>query len=165
MDEVVLERLERPPIGEQRVEIVERKGLGHPDSICDAVMEEISKAINGEYHRRFGRILHNNIDKGLLVAGRVRRRFGGGRVLRPMELIVGDRASFRVGKIRIPIREIAAETAREWLRKHLRHMDAERTFVTGSSSRRDPRSSRPSSSGGLRSMRPMIRRRRSATPP
>ena len=126
MAEVVLERLGRPTIGEQRVEIVERKGLGHPDSICDMVMEEISRAINGEYHRRFGRILHNNIDKGLLVAGRVRRRFGRGRVLRPMELIVGDRATFCVGKIRIPIREIAAETAREWLRKHLRHVDAER---------------------------------------
>jgi len=126
MAEVVLERLGRPPIGEQRVEIVERKGLGHPDSICDMVMEEIARAINGEYQRRFGRIFHNNIDKGLLVAGRVRRRFGVGRVLRPMELIVGDRATFRVGKIRMPIKEIAVETAREWIRKHLRHVDAER---------------------------------------
>ena len=35
MTEIVLERLQRLPIGEQRVEIVERKGLGHPDSICD----------------------------------------------------------------------------------------------------------------------------------
>jgi S-adenosylmethionine synthetase len=43
-----------------------------------------------------------------------------------MELIVGDRATFRVGKVKIPIREIAAETAREWVRKHLRHVDAER---------------------------------------
>ena len=84
MAEIVLERLQRPPIAEQKFEIVERKGLGHPDSICDAVMEEIARAINGEYQKRFGEILHNNIDKGLLVAGRVSRRLGGGRVLRPI---------------------------------------------------------------------------------
>ena len=126
MREILLERLERPPIGEQRVEIVERKGLGHPDSICDTVMEEIAKAINSEYQKRFGQVLHNNIDKGLLVAGRVRRRLGGGRVLRPMELIIGDRATFRVGRVRLPIKEIAIEAARAWVRNHLRHVDPER---------------------------------------
>jgi S-adenosylmethionine synthetase len=39
MPQVRVQRIQQPPIGEQRVEIVERKGLGHPDSICDAVME------------------------------------------------------------------------------------------------------------------------------
>lgn len=126
MVEILLERLRLPPIGEQRVEIVERKGLGHPDSICDALMEEIARAINGEYLKRFGQILHNNIDKGLLVAGRVRRRLGGGVVLQPMELVVGDRATSRVGKVRVPIKEIAVEAAMGWVRKHLRHVDAER---------------------------------------
>jgi len=67
MAEIVLECLERRPIGEQRVEIVERKGVGHPDTICDGVMEAIARAINNEYQKRFGAILHNNIDKGLLV--------------------------------------------------------------------------------------------------
>ncbi|MBI3780087.1 MAG: methionine adenosyltransferase [candidate division NC10 bacterium] len=126
MAEIVLERLQRPPIAEQKFEIVERKGLGHPDSICDAVMEEIARAINGEYQKRFGEILHNNIDKGLLVAGRVSRRLGGGRVLRPMELVIGDRATSRVGKVRIPIKEIATEAAGEWFRKSLRHVNPDR---------------------------------------
>jgi S-adenosylmethionine synthetase len=126
MAEIVLERLQRPPIAEQKFEIVERKGLGHPDSICDAVMEEIARAINGEYQKRFGEILHNNIDKGLLVAGRVSRRLGGGRVLRPMELVIGDRATSRVGKVRIPIKEIAIGAAGEWFRKSLRHVNPDR---------------------------------------
>lgn len=126
MTEILLERLERLPVAEQRVEIVERKGLGHPDSICDAVMEEIARAINREYRKRFGRVLHNNIDKGLLVAGRVRRRLGGGRVLRPMELIIGDRATFRVGTATVPIGEIAVEAARGWFGKFLRHVDPRR---------------------------------------
>ena len=126
MPQVLIQRLAQPPIGEQRVEIVERKGLGHPDSICDAVMEEVARAINAEYQKRFGQVLHNNIDKGLLVAGRVRRRLGGGRVLRPMELVIGDRATFRVGKVRVPIKEIAVEAAKEWFRKSLRHVDPNR---------------------------------------
>lgn len=126
MPQVLVQRLAQPPIGEQRIEIVERKGLGHPDSICDAVMEEVARAINAEYQQRFGQILHNNIDKGLLVAGRVRRRLGGGRVLRPMELVIGDRATFRVGKVRVPIKEIAVEAAKEWFRKSLRHVDPNR---------------------------------------
>jgi S-adenosylmethionine synthetase len=126
MPQVLVQRLQQPPIAEQRIEIVERKGLGHPDSICDAVMEEVARAINAEYQRRFGRVLHNNIDKGLLVAGRVRRRLGAGRVLRPMELVIGDRATFRVGKVRVPIKEIAVEAAKEWFRKSLRHVDPDR---------------------------------------
>jgi len=126
MPQVLIQRLAQPPIGEQRIEIVERKGLGHPDSICDAVMEEVARAINAEYQQRFGQVLHNNIDKGLLVAGRVRRRLGGGRVLRPMELVIGDRATFRVGKVRVPIKEIAVEAAKEWFRKSLRHVDPSR---------------------------------------
>lgn len=126
MPQVLVQRLAQPPIGEQRIEIVERKGLGHPDSICDAVMEEVARAINAEYQKRFGQVLHNNIDKGLLVAGRVRRRLGGGRVLRPMELVIGDRATFRVGKVRVPIKEIAVEAAKEWFRKSLRHVDPSR---------------------------------------
>ncbi|MBZ0160905.1 methionine adenosyltransferase [Candidatus Methylomirabilis sp.] len=126
MPRVLVQRLVQPPIGEQRIEIVERKGLGHPDSICDAVMEGVARAINAEYQQRFGRVLHNNIDKGLLVAGRVRRRLGEGCMLRPMELVIGDRATFRVGKVRVPIKEIAVEAAREWFRKSLRHVDPSR---------------------------------------
>jgi S-adenosylmethionine synthetase len=123
---IVWERLQRLPIARQRIEIVERKGLGHPDSICDAVMEQIAQAINAEYLARFGEVLHNNIDKGLLIAGQVRRRLGGGRVVRPMELVIGDRATSSVGAVTIPIKEIAVEAAKAWVRAHLRHVDPDR---------------------------------------
>jgi S-adenosylmethionine synthetase len=45
------------------VEIVERKGLGHPDTICDLVMERISQALSQAYLQHFGKILHHNCDK------------------------------------------------------------------------------------------------------
>lgn len=111
------------PVSEQAVEIVERKGTGHPDYICDAVMDNISVSLSREYVRRFGAVLHHNIDKGLLAAGCVEKHFGGGRVLKPMEFIIGDRATFRAGKISIPVADIAGTAVRSWFTENLPHVD------------------------------------------
>ncbi|HLA51299.1 MAG TPA: methionine adenosyltransferase, partial [Thermodesulfobacteriota bacterium] len=126
MRNIAVEILKNKPVAEQDVEIVERKGIGHPDYICDAVMESISVALSQEYLKRFGDILHHNIDKGLLVAGQVERKFGGGRVIKPMELIIGDRATYRIGNKKIDVEGIAIETAKKWFQKSLRFVDAEK---------------------------------------
>lgn len=110
-------------VSEQAVEIVERKGTGHPDSICDALMERISVALSREYMERFGAVLHHNIDKGLLVAGQVEKGFGSGKVLKPMELIVGDRASYGIGDSRVPVEDIVKRTVRSWAAENLPHVD------------------------------------------
>jgi S-adenosylmethionine synthetase len=93
------------------------------------MMEAVSVALSREYLRLFGTILHHNIDKGLLAAGMVEKEFGGGRVVRPMELIIGDRATFDSGGTTIPVEEIAVGAARAWLREHLRFVDPERHLV------------------------------------
>src|SRR3990172_3906634 len=126
MRNITIEILKNKSVSEQDVEIVERKGVGHPDYICDAIMESISVALSQEYLKRFGDILHHNIDKGLLVAGQVERRFGGGKIIKPMELIIGDRATFRVGNKDIDVEEIAIDTAKKWFEKNLRLVDAEK---------------------------------------
>ena len=97
-----------PPLAERSIEIVERKGIGHPDTICDAVMDAISVALSQCYLREFGCVLHHNVDKGLLAAGSVALHFGGGHVQRPMELTIGDRATFKLGGQTIPVADIAA---------------------------------------------------------
>lgn len=113
-------------VSEHEVEIVERKGVGHPDSICDAIMERVSIALSREYLQRFGAILHHNIDKALLVAGAADVAFGGGRVTEPMRLIFGDRATAVVNGEHVPVGEIAVATARVWFRENLRFVDPER---------------------------------------
>lgn len=113
-------------VAEQAVEIVERKGTGHPDYICDAVMERVSVELSREYMKRFGSVLHHNIDKGLLVAGQVEKGFGGGKVLKPMELIVGDRASFGTARSRVPVTDIVKRTVRSWVSENLPHVDPEK---------------------------------------
>jgi S-adenosylmethionine synthetase len=129
MSNILIETLKRPMVSEQHVEIVERKGKGHPDYICDSIMEEISVALSREYLKEFGVILHHNIDKGLLVAGQVERRFGGGSVTKPMELIIGDRAVFKVGDKGIPVEDVAIETARSWFKKNMRFIDASNDVI------------------------------------
>lgn len=72
-----------------RIEIVERKGLGHPDTICDALAESFSRNLCREYRRRFGDILHHNVDKALLCGGRASPAFGGGPILTPCNYLFG----------------------------------------------------------------------------
>jgi S-adenosylmethionine synthetase len=111
---------------DEPVEIVERKGLGHPDTICDAIAEEISRALCREYKDRFGHIAHHNVDKALLCGGVSRPRFGGGEVLAPIRMFVGGRAVEAIGDERVPVGDIAVETARDWFKRNLHAFDAER---------------------------------------
>lgn len=129
MPNITIEELKQTPVEQQRVELVERKGTGHPDSICDAIMEEVSVALCREYLNTFGRVLHHNIDKGLLVAGRTAPRLGGGTVLEPMRLVFGDRATAEYKGKRIDVGAIAIESAKEWLRQNLRFVDPEQHIV------------------------------------
>ncbi len=120
---IIVEPYPGVPIVDQRLEIVERKGRGHPDFLCDSVMDAISVALSQTYLKEFGTILHHNIDKGLLAAGSVRKRFGGGEVLQPMELTIGDRATRDAGDRSIPIADIAVDAARSWLAQNMRYVD------------------------------------------
>jgi len=123
---IIVEEFKQTPLEKQKFEIVERKGLGHPDSICDAILDRVSVGLSREYLDKFGTIMHHNADKSLLVAGEVETRFGGGTVKQPMLLIFGDRATSEVGGISIPVEKIAVESAKDWFRKNLRFVDPEK---------------------------------------
>lgn len=126
MRNILVNHLEQIPLEEQKFEIVERKGVGHPDSICDAIMNEVSVRLSMEYLDKVGAIMHHNIDKALLVAGEVKTMFGGGIIKKPMKMIFGDRATFKIDGIEIPVEEIAIRTAKEWFKKNLRFVDPEK---------------------------------------
>jgi S-adenosylmethionine synthetase len=116
----------RPPVRDLEVEVVERKGLGHPDSLCDALADELSRALSAFYLEHAGAILHHNVDKALLFGGAARPEFGGGSVLAPMRLYLVGRATLDVSGIAVPIDTLATETTRKWLRANLEALDPER---------------------------------------
>jgi S-adenosylmethionine synthetase len=114
------------PAGEREVEMVERKGLGHPDTICDALAEALSRALCRAYRDRFGAVLHHNVDKALLRGGQASPRFGGGTVDAPIDIYLAGRAIAAVGDATIPVDEIVAEVSGDWLARNLLSLDAER---------------------------------------
>ena len=126
MRNILVNSSNRTPLEKQPIEIVERKGVGHPDSMCDAIMDQVSVELSKAYLKEVGTILHHNTDKSLLVAGDVECKFGGGVVNDPMLLIFGDRATFGVGEKKLPVEEITINTAKNWLRENLRFVDPEK---------------------------------------
>lgn len=124
--ELTLGALRHPPPNDLQVEIVERKGLGHPDTICDALAEQLSVSLSRWYVQRFGMILHHNVDKALLWGGSARPAFGGGEVTAPIEIYLAGRATRSLRDQAIPVEELAVEGSRVWLRHNLHALDPER---------------------------------------
>ncbi|PSP31398.1 S-adenosylmethionine synthetase [Halobacteriales archaeon QH_10_67_22] len=110
-------------VEEEAVEVVERKGLGHPDSVCDGVAEAVSQALAREYVERFGRVLHYNTDETQLVAGNAAPAFGGGEVLEPIYILIVGRATKEYDGETFPAESIALKTAREYLDEHFPSLD------------------------------------------
>ncbi|MCS7120464.1 MAG: methionine adenosyltransferase [Nitrososphaerota archaeon] len=126
MRNIIVAPLSQVPLEDQMIEVVERKGIGHPDTICDSIMNEVSVNLSKEYIEKTGTILHHNIDKSLLAAGEVETRFGGGIVKKPMKLIFGDRATYKIGSVDVQVDEIAINTAKEWFKKNMRFVDPDK---------------------------------------
>lgn len=130
---IVVETLHQQPIESHSVEFVERKGLGHPDYIADSLSEEFSLELCKEYQKRFGTILHHNVDKVLLVGGQANPRFGGGEVVTPIYILMSGRAISEVntngGVEYIPVGRIALSAAKNWLRQNLPNLDVEEHVI------------------------------------
>jgi len=126
---VAVLRAEGRSSAEGAVEIVERKGLGHPDSICDALAEELSLDLSRFYREHAGIILHHNVDKALLVGGASRPRFGGGEVLQPIRIFLAGRATLECDGITVPVQSIAERATRGWLARNLHALDARRHVI------------------------------------
>jgi len=113
-------------VRELDVEVVERKGRGHPDSLCDALAEELSRTLCRFYLDRFGDIHHHNVDKALLFAGAARPELGGGSVLSPMRLYLVGRATLAHKGVVVPIEALTVETTAAWVRANMKALDPER---------------------------------------
>jgi S-adenosylmethionine synthetase len=121
---ILVEALRTEPVARRRVELVERKGLGHPDTLCDALVEAIALGLSAMYRDRLGTIPHYNVDKALLVAGQCAKDFGWGSVRQPMELVLGDRATFGVNGTVLPVEGTVRDAVDRWIGTHLPHVQS-----------------------------------------
>ncbi len=122
---IFVEELTHAPIEAQGVEFVERKGIGHPDSIADGLAESVSRALCRMYKDRYGRILHHNTDEVEVVGGQSAPVFGGGSMLEPIYVLLVGRATTEVDRLRLPYRTCALKAAYSYLEKVCKNLDVE----------------------------------------
>jgi len=125
MVNILIEELVHTPIEQQKVELVERKGIGHPDSLADGIAESMSRELCKEYIKRFGVVLHHNTDETQIIAGKSSPRFGGGEVVEPIKIILVGRATKRVENESIPTDKIALRAAKKYISTAMRYLDPE----------------------------------------
>jgi S-adenosylmethionine synthetase len=124
MKNIVITPITFEPVYAQQVEIVERKGTGHPDTICDYLAENLSVALCKWYEENFGEVTHHNVDKALLVGGRAEPVFGGGEVKEPIEIYLVGRAILeKDGKELGNVQEFVQNVVEEWISENLRNLD------------------------------------------
>ncbi|MDQ7039114.1 MAG: methionine adenosyltransferase, partial [Aquificota bacterium] len=129
MPNIVVTQMTFEPVYAQDAEIVERKGIGHPDTICDSLAEELSLELSRIYLDELGAIMHHNVDKALLVGGVADPRFGGGEVLSPIEIyLVGRALSEKEGRS-LPVEDIAVDVTKRWITEHLKNLDPEKHLI------------------------------------
>ncbi len=120
---IAVEGIIQTPTAKREVEIVERKGIGHPDSVSDGIAESVSRALSRYYLKEYGKILHHNTDQVEVVGGQSAPQFGGGKVLEPTYILLSGRATTKVGNDRIPFKSIAIKATREFLNSNFKHLD------------------------------------------
>ncbi len=108
-------------------ELVERKGVGHPDSVCDAAADMCSRMLCLYYFEHFGRYYHHNVDKAALVGGISKPEFGGGIILEPEYFLIVGRAInqiMRENKLEyIPVATICLDACRQTVSNIFRNLD------------------------------------------
>jgi len=114
------------------VEIVERKGIGHPDSLCDGIAERVSVEYTRWCQENLGVLLHHNFDKVQLVAGEVEVGYGGGRMFKPIHIQIAGRGTPAFQGRKVPMDDIAIEAAKQHVRETMRYLDPGRHMVIDS---------------------------------
>lgn len=104
--------------------IVERKGWGHPDTLADHLAERLSKAYSHYSLENFGAILHHNFDKLALLGGACEVRYGAGRMLAPVRVLVNGRAARTCAGQSIPLDDLAEQTVRDFFHERVPELDA-----------------------------------------
>ena len=122
---IVVSSLEEPPVTKTPNEMVERKGIGHPDSVADGIAEAVSRELSRFYLKEYGTIFHHNTDQVEIVGGQSKPEFGGGILLEPVYVLLSGRATTMVEGRRIPYRTIAVKAAKDEIKENFPNIDLE----------------------------------------
>ncbi len=130
---IYVENIHDIPTPRGKIELVERKGIGHPDSVSDGLAETVSRALCKMYMKEFGTVLHHNTDETQIAAGRAAPRFGGGTIVDPTYILLVGRATTEIMQNKemkeLPCKPTALKAAREYIRKTFPNVDVDADIV------------------------------------
>ena len=130
---IYVENIHDLPTPRGKIELVERKGIGHPDSVADALAESVSMALCKMYLKEFGTVLHHNTDETQIAAGRSAPRFGGGTIVDPTYILLVGRATTEVTQDNVlkelPCKPVALKAAHEYIKKTFPNVDPDSDII------------------------------------
>lgn len=129
MRNIVVEKLNQTSIEELDIEIVERKGIGHPDSISDGIAESVSQALCKLYMDELGGILHHNTDEVQITAGESNPMFGGGEVIKPIDFLLTGRGVSEYDGKKLAVDRVSIEAAKTYLNEYIPNLEVESHVV------------------------------------
>ncbi|MCK4295283.1 MAG: hypothetical protein KAX28_01335 [Candidatus Marinimicrobia bacterium] len=98
-------------------EIVERKGIGHPDTLADGIAESISIEYSKYCLKEFGAILHHNFDKTLIVGGHFQPYKNDLIIMKsPIKIILNGRISTMFANKDIDFKKIQENAVKKYLK-------------------------------------------------
>lgn len=107
------------------IEVVERKGMGHPDTLADKLAEECSRVYALYCYEKYGVILHYNFDKLYIGAGLF--KYEDGKINKYSNIIVNlnGRASNTINGEEIDIEKILKPVIKKYLKSIMPRLDVE----------------------------------------
>jgi S-adenosylmethionine synthetase len=116
----------RHHVNDTGFEVVERKGVGHPDTLCDTIAEKVSQAYSEYCLEHYGIILRHMVDKIALSGGATKVQFGGGEMQKPIRLYLNCRFTRTYQGVAIPYLEIVKEVVYKHLGEVLPLLDLDK---------------------------------------
>lgn len=96
-------------------ELIERKGAGHPDSICDELAALISQQYSAYCVKHCDEmVLHHQIDKLMIIGGKTEVTFGAGKFVEPIKVILAGRITRTYLGNELPVKQLIDTTLREY---------------------------------------------------
>lgn len=120
---IVISTLQKKPL-----EVVERKGTGHPDTLCDSLAELLSVTYSKYTLKNFSAILNHNFDKLIMMGGITEVKFGYGKIISPIRVVINGRASTSFGNIKIPVQDLLIAATKRFLQKNLPMVDPDKNI-------------------------------------
>ncbi|MCB0744071.1 MAG: hypothetical protein KDC67_09215 [Ignavibacteriae bacterium] len=110
-------------------EVVERKGLGHPDILADGLAEAISNAYSLFCLKKYGAVLHHNLDKLYIGGGLWQVNLGTAKMKKPVILRTNGRISSSFGNDKIDYIEITRNAVESYLNRILPNLKIDKNLI------------------------------------